>query len=1042
MERPFHTINTIKNFNFLYEENGAELCENAQKSKFDKLCVNIPYEKGDLNSSPDKTLKYINSSTIHICNVLPNVFGTKLERQNYDLKTVCISNKIFNVDKLKILNVQTLPCQVFQDERRKYCLGKYEDDIEIYNDSGMFFNKSTLAVLQGYITNNVKQSHQFIAKEGTIVKTYLYDENDQGWQLSVFNGRLEIRDCNKQESLIGLKNTTSFQFLKSDSANEVYKLIKMRLENLDMLDAKIESFFKTFYEWCKTLAHYNHDIDDISNKIIFIGPMFFQQILNSLRHANRDMIAKYRHIISMGQFAFLLSKKNCDTQICKKRLKIMVKNSSNIGNFTNKSSRNYSNYYSNSQQLKQSLISIPLLDHPEINHNQIKRLKSKKNQYNKKICTMPKRFWKILSPANVGKITNAGKNLNLCSYAKIGLFRRSGVLNNFLNLWWPFLQHYSLITENESISQLRLVINSVPTKYFIKDFRLAFLYAKAISNGIIFYKLNNHFVHLIIQSGLLYYCMKIRDDVTCTCFCDVESNCNFNNSMLRSSDEIKTIQERVEKFRQFQGSTIYFDTFTRCKKHWFFSPVEWDQTQTSICWKEAFCFGSFRIDKYLDVTKIDKFMVSVGMARKASQSIILKNFFPNKELSKLYHEDDVNLNNLKFFRLFTIFYDYKNLTVEDGYVVGDHVNFDLSIVQSYSINILKKSRYVSIEPINEFYKTDNMWILNVCKIRSNKELNFEKKKFVIEYVKKGDSHEYNLKFILNYNFINSFSGNIESKVFINKRFKKPKIEICLYTRKNKFNFKITNAYGQKGMVRYENLQNLVRENGQLVDVCANPVSILGRFAVGQLLEMYSDIPEKVYQIHDDSKKFIGYGGYVDYIVVNEFPYDNIHSSKLQSPMRLDRLFYTNGYGSKISSFLFIKSAERAEKSFEPGANIDKSIYNLFRLIGVFRKSLYFSTLPHIDDGNLLRPSSETCRSRGYQDISSETTKTRNGKSKQEKEISKIVKRRREEKIPKRRDGSKENQKFGTQSIEGGRKKRETIGEDETKFISKRRKISK
>lgn len=847
-----HCKQIILEWDMLYEDLGVFMCKA-------KKCLG-------LSVNELQKIKYFGCITLeeeHICEIIPIIIGTKLDRK-----------------------LRGLECNYT----------RFDDPL-----ATCIILKNSASFIPNFLTNNVKNAHVFKPSDKTkhTERCFMYNCYSEGFMIFRSGEKLVIRDPTGNQEEVGEEFTHHFSqnVLQRNVGYDDTEICTQLILNSD-----------AYISYFKNLADDPIEVDSITNKTVVTGPTFLsmlvkqlysrflelvnfkreeQQKINGSDFCNdldglfrnfedkkkellkkveddflkkkKALITKFKTIVGTGQFAFLVSKTSA---VSVKSFKEQAK-FRNRGNFT----------IWHDQTCKDSVFSQGSEGRMEICANQLKRFNNRA-QYATSYLEIPLHAERIISSICTGNISNIGKRMSMTPFAQYSFFRNIEIrtftdliLNKYQNC---FYEHGSR----------QLVINSLLFPIFITNFLEFFLYCKYLAPGVMVHFYEN-FINVKIQNGILFFPSVVFDE-KCCCSSNVISKI--------------TLKKRYKfEYRHHLGK------LERCDSHMLFDPREVEdlkkmnfiQYEEPPLKLEIFDYSAIKECKFIESTPISKMTVTINGSRKKFKLIENSELLPTpmSELTQGFQTQNL--------RLFTLFYDFKMNNVEDGFCVGEHVKLPIIYKMKHSFTIIKP-KSERMKPIKIFFKPELHYIrgdLFVGYLQSTGKLNFIPKRFsIIEF----QEHVYQIWIKLHAAEKIEWDCRRNSNKYI--------FSIYITNKRGLSEFKLFNSYGQKGIAHREVFENvLVRENGKPVDITTNSLSLLKRKAIGQLYEQL-ETPEKVYH----NGKYVGIGGYVDYFLTDDFPHDDIHGSHNNHPMRFDRLTKYSLLASGLSSTVFMMQNDKED----------------------------------------------------------------------------------------------------------------------------------
>jgi hypothetical protein len=256
-----------------------------------------------------------------------------------------------------------------------------------------------------------------------------------------------------------------------------------------------------------------------------------------------------------------------------------------------------------------------------------------------------------------------------------------------------------------------------------------------------------------------------------------------------------------------------------------------------------------------------------------------------------------NKQHKVFYNLFTLFGDYHGYNVEDGYIVNEKLDFDLSILYNYNLIITELDTITVTIPsqssdlsVLEYSTVDYTQPisthLHICTLTCSSEITFYQfTKFQIYKVPDiANYHMYHIYIIRNDEMFSSMvKKKLEPKItikqyrFVQNNHKKLGLNLTIEFKCDKFyGLKLNNCYGQKGVIRPMNLSHLKYQDPDTLewkepDVITNNCSFVSRAANGQLMEMREPPYGNIRVINTLCNTDIGLGGYCKFFIVENTP---------------------------------------------------------------------------------------------------------------------------------------------------------------------------
>lgn len=739
---------------------------------------------------------------------------------------------------------------------------EYNNFLNIYQ--GTILNFGFFSYFPKYLKNNNNQILFFKSYNKIKTKTlYLYDKDTYGYMIYLNNitNKLTIKMPSKYEYEIKSNCLLQPQFNTTIPLSFLTNLFEYRIGG-KLIDFNIDNLFNFF-----SAIEQTGDIDDINNKTVAYAPILLENLLNHIMNIEDSLkIKSIRRAITSGNLFYMLIKKNTN-QTLTKTSKEVNRNIIKNGN-CNIYSEKYMYCNVDENNIDNSL-------------NQIKRFLVGDSKYIK--YTTTQNSTGIISPFYCANINNANKNLLLTHHTRITF-----VNVDFMYKIYKYCHEISCcncLQEHGAGIRYKLVFNSVPIsgKFTICDAKLVEFYVKLkMLHGEISIDVNNGYILIFYQSGLLQFPIQtVESNKPGICVCK-NMICPTTNDYF--IDVLKPLNYLIEKYKRLPRLEY------TCDNHIFINTKELEiltnniKQRYNLRYFQIMCHDSIKVAKYVNFTMLPKIITAVKNYRGIYSNRVSTD--TNKELTRgVCKNTEISL--------FTVFYDYKGFNNEDGYVLNENVDLGIKL-------FIKNSVIFSFDKKSNFYIDDILEIvdgidhseIHICKIYSPQRLIFKEKRTVIQLLSSSSNlYIYLVKIILVSNII--------------KKIDKKSLEIRYQTVKNNvtismiyntipncmYNIKLSNSFGQKGMVKIKNLDDLTTDSGRPVELTANPLAIIKRSAFGQIKDM-QDV-ERVYH----NGNYIGMGGVCKYFIVNTFPHENIHGGVLGSAMKLDKLAYNASIGN-------------------------------------------------------------------------------------------------------------------------------------------------
>jgi hypothetical protein len=727
----------------------------------------------------------------------------------------------------------------------------------VNNFSGTLLNFGCFWYFPKYLLNNNKQIHKYInTQQPTISRLFLYNEQQFGHMLykslSYESSPLMLRLPSMEEYIV---HPTHLQHINSDSTlpfEYLLNLIQCWLGGT-IDDFDLDEFTKLF-----AIKSVINSIDDINNKSVYNAPILLDQLLGLL--LTTDDVKKMKAIkqaITSGNLFFLTCKKECN-------------------NNTNKNQKDVSRFISK-HGTKSMYVEKQMycnLDETSIDCclNQIKRSNSKNSKFIP--YALPENATMVISPFFCANMSNASRNLLLSYHTRITFIETNDT--------YKVYQFICAESCRDCPKDFVLVLNSIPFKgiHVCRNHAIEFLLKMKMTFVYVLFTLHDKYIFIIWQSGNLVFPMQIVYPAT-------DSICACNNYIMAADPQVpmpnlEPILSRIPE--QYKRDW--------CGHHIFVTKNDLIIIETILNQNYTFRYfqtmdhNALEIGKYMEHTPISKIITAVKTVRNAYTTELSD--LTNKELTKGYCPN-------KFVSLFTVFYDFKGKTVGDSYVLNKNL--------ALGIKFFVKNSAIFTASTKQFYFDRNLQIIpgtrgyiQIGKIYSRTKITFKRKRICVMYL--GHDTHLGHRYLLWMPIYSNIISKIDTSTLrIKFQTIKKKVTISvLYSTKEecKSNIKLSNSFGQKGLGVFDDLSSLTTQSGRQVDVVAHPKTILCRQAFGQIKNQTKC--ERVYH----NKKYIGMGGYCEYIYVNTFPHDEIHGGQLGTPMKLDKLTYNAAIGNNIS----------------------------------------------------------------------------------------------------------------------------------------------
>lgn len=774
--------------------------------------------------------------------------------------------------------------------QRKLC--KNITDYETYlnlkrNFEGTLLNFGFFSYFPKYLMNNNKQVHLFKSyNSSTTTRLFLYNEKNYGHMLYLQNDKLIIRMPSKEEFEIHPEFMQHKNFLKRQDNSIFYKLLELAVGG-PLINFNLDSFIELF-----KLSNEFLDIDDINNKSVYNAPILLEQLILTLFETDGSRAKSIKQAITSGHLFFIQCKKENNNNTNKEK-KDIARHVSKTGSH---SIYNEKEMYCNVDEctIERSL-------------NQIKRC----NSINSKFISynMPSNSTGIISLFYCANMNKVNKNLVLTHHTNITFIDHSQKY---------FIYKYLMVKAcNEDCTDAfyEIFFNSIPcgAKVCKKHIVLFFLTFKILLPDLNMI-LRNKFILVQYQSGYLKYPIQIApSSETKICQCRnliLEHNSIYIFKQLYELSLIikKQLNEEFNFKSTWCGNHIFINN-----EELKFLEIQLDETY-EFKYFQIMCHDTLKIARYVNLMPLSKMITAVKNARGSySTDIFLET---NKELTRGYAKN-------AFIELFTLFYDFQGLNVEDGYLLDKNVNLDIQLfVKNSVIFSFKTKNHYFIEKILEII-AGNYNEIHICKVYSETPLTFKFKRMKVHLISEVGVYIYLIILPLISNIISIIDPNSLNLTF--QQIKKNITISLLYNTKPdcKYNIKLSNSFGQKGMVTIADLSSLTTKSGQKVEITANPLAILKRSSFGQIKDMHGS--EKVYH----NGQYVGVGAFCKYFVVNTFPHENIHGGVLGSPMKLDKLTYNAAIGNNNP---LVALQNETQYSLWPNQNLER-VFSLFKLFG-------------------------------------------------------------------------------------------------------------
>lgn len=598
----------------------------------------------------------------------------------------------------------------------------------------------------------------------------------------------------------------------------------------------------------------------------YLIKLWYTQLRYRVETTGNLRVKDFRTIIRTGNMAFLISKTNqiqtkSQKQVSKNILDSMKGSPMMATCSTSTIDLKISNGSGNNSPIGMQTLfeKAYFMKSP---YNQVKRCSSQKKQRTSAMF-IPKNHERILANTNIGNISSAGKRMNLV-YSTHIVF----CLDHECGTLW-----LSLIPLYDECGKWQIIFNSVLTAFRSSlEFEQFYFKVKSLNPQCTVTQLGEKFIHIRLQSGILLFPLVINELELCTC-----GKMTLSKHPLVGS---QSVYNPAQGWCRRHILTNYSELKFQYIPYYFFENCDVYSLQ----------FG------YLNNTELSKLHVSVTATKRQFIEYLHK-FTPTTT-----HEQTQGCYDQEL-RLFAIFYDYENRNVEDGYIVGNHVNFNVHLTTKFTCELKKESLNQKIT----FLADRQIWSIPGIGhkiyfgyILSAAPLKIEAKKFtIVEVCSNAPPYRYEIYLELMHD---TPFDDIEIDF---KRLDKSIILIVLihYTSNQKYNAKIVNCHGNKGMVDFADFSNLLRENGQKVDITMNPGSLVAKGSLGCISEQM-ETAERVFH----NGVYVGIGGYVRFKLLNEFPWDNFQSSETGNPMRIDKNT-SKILSSLIPNSLYQKSTE-------------------------------------------------------------------------------------------------------------------------------------
>lgn len=981
-----HTNEFIDQWNKVYAEFKAERCEK---------CVSL---RGvDISSMGLYVNRYtscvnlmVESNEVHICNFLPIIIGSELDR---------------------------LTREVFENKRL-----------------GSVFMFNNFWVFSCFLSTNPKLCHVYknCSDSESVVRSYFYDSKNRGHMFFLHKDKLFLRDRYRREYLVFAPPSTI------DRGPENY--LDVLIKDITFTSVETSTFLLYIYRFMKTVNLAERNIDHISNKYIANTPHLYMVLLRSLQisletifqnvndhdlrvRSSEEIITKFTNYAHKANLLNFMSRRTNVKYETGEVMKLQLKNQIKFKNFNHtqmyspknseftefKSSKYYFraiDVIHDMTNVRQQFYCGKIHDDSEFDFEIVKRMKIV-NLNAVKCLMMPLDFIRFFSFFNVGSISSAGRFMNRTCISRETFF--VNIQRTVEQLVKTLLEHYrdQRIADSENLTVI--YINEIPIYFFQLEDPIHFfllvkiLVPRAIMTFGEFTEKNERYINISILNGipLIPLTVTYKDD-NAQISPDIAVFCKkCQTYRIRSS--LNYLASRVNT------SDLPDNNF--CLRHILISSDELEflfpTDKPNPYFYEIACHGALTITNDHRFTEISKMMVAINAYKRKIQLInILEN--PRDAFEQARNID----RNLKYtilafeknklqngcVKLFYTFGDYNFLNCEDGYVYN----------KTYAPNCFT---FFSKKLIYECTKGSNLYFRNIFSLhyldgygvriyigviysydpiyfRQNGNYNF----FVeeqIEFSRKNAIRLYFMYFQWTTSFLNTelsstvflprlterrfrdssgiksisdggvfdFSNSQEHEDFIFEykisyertqpinaisfQISKQYFQILIETNSVRQTLKIQNSYGQKGLAQYEDLSRYTSEHGAPVHLITSIYSILGRSAFGQ----FRRFSRNAVKIFDKlTGEFVGYGAYDYFFFSNDSAHNNfIFNVKRggDNPMRLCRLTYESFLENDMSSAAYVKASEFEPSNSNPYSGVSRGIIGALNCYALYGKSVTF-----------------------------------------------------------------------------------------------------